>query len=34
MRCRPAKYMGYVPDVAQHPDYDKAIETLKNVAIS
>ena len=25
------RYVEYVPEVAQHPDYDKAIEALKNV---
>lgn len=25
------RYVEYVPKVAQHPDYDKAIEALKNV---
>jgi thiol peroxidase len=25
------RYVEYVPEVAQHPDYDKAIESLKNV---
>ena len=24
----------YVPEVTQHPDYDKAIEALKNVVTS
>ena len=25
------RYVEYVPEVTQHPDYDKAIEALKNV---
>lgn len=25
------RYVEYVPEVAQHPDYDKAIEAVKNV---
>jgi thioredoxin-dependent peroxiredoxin len=25
------RYVEYVPEVAQHPDYDRAIEALKNV---
>ncbi len=25
------RYVEYVPEVTQHPDYDKAIESLKNV---
>ena len=29
MRCRPVQYVEYVPEVTQHPDYDKAIEALK-----
>jgi hypothetical protein len=34
MRCRPVQYAEYVPEVTQHPDYEKAIEALKNVVIS
>lgn len=34
MRCRPVQYVEYVPEVTQHPDYDQAIEALKNVVIS
>jgi hypothetical protein len=34
MRCRPVQYVEYVLEVTQHPDYDKAIEALKNVVIS
>ena len=34
MRCRPVRYVEYVPEVTQHPDYDKAIEALKNVVTS
>jgi hypothetical protein len=34
MRCRPVQYAEYVPEVTQHPDYDKAIEALKKVVIS
>ncbi len=26
-----ARYVEYVPEVTQHPDYDKAIESLKNL---
>jgi thiol peroxidase len=28
------RYAEYVPEVTQHPDYDKAIETLKSVVAS
>jgi thiol peroxidase len=28
------RYVEYVPEVTQHPDYDKAIEALKNVVAS
>ena len=28
------RYVEYVPEVAQHPDYNKAIEALKNVVAS
>jgi thiol peroxidase len=28
------RYVEYVPEVTQHPDYDKAIEALKNVIAS
>jgi thiol peroxidase len=28
------RYVEYVPEVTQHPNYDKAIETLKNVMAS
>ncbi len=28
------RYAEYVPEVTQHPDYDKAIEVLKNVVAS
>jgi Spy/CpxP family protein refolding chaperone len=34
MRCRPIQYVEYVREVTQHPDYDKAIEALKNVVVS
>ena len=33
MKCSHVGYVKYVPEVTQHPDYDKAIETLRNVAI-
>jgi thiol peroxidase len=28
------RYAEYVPEVTQHPDYDKAIEALKNVIVN
>jgi thiol peroxidase len=28
------RYVEYVPEVTQHPDYNKAIEALKNVVAS
>jgi thiol peroxidase len=28
------RYVEYVPEVAQHPNYDKAIEVLKNLVVS